>query len=427
MVLWWAVSLSAQVKVFRDFTLIDGTGHPPGPHSAMILDHGRIQWVGPVAALKIPPAAQVSNLSGKYVIPGIINLHVHLGATVGLDQNERFFTEENVEKDLRTYASYGVTTVLSLGTDKDLIFKMRDRQRAGILHEARIYTAGQGMVFKGGYGGLAGVNHQVATVTEARAAVDAQAARHVDIIKLWMDDELGAFPKMPYNIAQAIIDEAHKDHLRAVAHVFYLKDAKQLVDFGVDGLAHSVRDKLVDQVLIRAMKQHGTWQMAATLSREASMFVYGGPAPFLNDPFFTRSVSPLVVKKLSSASYQQSIRSNPHFSEYPQFLANAERNLKTLADAGVPYGCGTDSGPPGRFPGYFVHWEMELMVKAGLTPMQAITACTGSSAKFLHAKELGTIEPGKWADFIVLDKNPLDDIRDTRTIRAVYIAGDRFH
>jgi imidazolonepropionase-like amidohydrolase len=106
-------------------------------------------------------------------------------------------------------------------------------------------------------------------------------------------------------------------------------------------------------------------------------------------------------------------------------LRTAEHNLKTLADAGVPYGFGTDSGPPGRFPGYFAHWEMELMVEAGLTPMQVITAATGSAAAFLHAKDLGTLEASKWADLIVLNSNPLDDIKNTRTIEAVYIAGNR--
>jgi imidazolonepropionase-like amidohydrolase len=423
--LLFATSMVAQVKVLKNFTLIDGTGHAELPNAAMILENGRIAWVGPAAKLKPPPSAPVTDLQGKYMMPGIINLHVHLGATIGLDQNEKFFTPENVEKDLKTYSSYGVTTVLSMGTDKDSIFKIRDEQRAGRPTETRIYTAGQGFVFKGGYGGLEGVNQGVATVADVEPAVAAQAAKHVDFIKLWMDDHLGTKKKMPYDIAQAIIESAHRHHLRVIAHIFYLQDAKQLVDYGVDGLAHSVRDKPVDAAFIADMKRHGTWQEAATLSREASMFVYGQTPPYANDPFFTRSISPQVLAQLKSTAYQQKMRSDPDFSMYPGFLRTAQRNLKTLAAAGVPYAFGTDSGPPGRFPGYFAHWEMELMVQAGLTPMQVITAATGSAARFLHAEDLGTLEKDKWADLLVLDKDPLDDIKNTRTISAVYIAGKR--
>jgi imidazolonepropionase-like amidohydrolase len=425
LLLLFATSLVAEVKVLKNFTLIDGTGHDPVAHAAMIVDNGRIVWVGPAAQLKATPSAQVVDLQGKYVMPGIIDLHVHLGATIGLDQNEKFFTPENVEKDLKTYASYGVTTVLSMGTDKDSIFKIRDQQRAGRPGETRVYTDGQGFVFKGGYGGLEGVNQGVATVAEVEPAVAAQAAKHVDFIKLWMDDHLGTKKKMPYDIAQAIIEDSHRDHLRVVAHIFYLQDARQLVDYGVDGLAHSVRDKPVDQAFVADMKKHGTWQMAATLSREGSMFVYGQTPSFANDPFFTRSVSANVLAQLKSPAYQAKVRSDPDFAMYPGFLRTAQKNIKTLADAGVPYGFGTDSGPPGRFPGYFAHWEMELLVQAGLTPMQVITAATGSAARFLHAKDLGTLETNKWADLVVLDKNPLDDIKNSRTIHAVYIAGNR--
>jgi imidazolonepropionase-like amidohydrolase len=423
--LLFATSLVAQVKVLKNFTLIDGTGHAPLAHAAMILENGRIAWVGPEAKLKPPPSAPITDMQGKYIMPGIINLHVHLGATIGLDQNEKYFTPENVEKDLKTYASYGVTTVLSMGTDKDSIFKIRDEQRAGRPTETRIYTAGQGFVFKGGYGGLEGVNQGVATVAEVEPAVAAQAAKHVDFIKLWMDDHLGTKKKMPYDIAQAIIESAHRHHLRVIAHIFYLQDAKQLVDYGVDGLAHSVRDKPIDAAFMADMKHHGTWQEAATLSREASMFVYGEMPPFANDPFFARSISPQVLAQLKNPAYQQKMHSDPDFSMYPGFLHTAEHNLKALAEAGVPYAFGTDSGPPGRFPGYFTHWEMELMVQAGLTPMQVITAATGSAARFLHAEDLGTLEKSKWADMIVLDKDPLDDIKNTRTINAVYIAGKR--
>ncbi len=141
--LLFAASLHAEVKVLKNFTLIDGAGRSPLAHAAMIVDNGLISWVGPVAQLRTPSSAQVIDLTGKYVMPGIINLHCHLGNTIGLEQNAKFFTRENVEKNLETYASYGVTTVLSLGTDQDLIFKIRAEQRAGRPTTARIYTAGQ--------------------------------------------------------------------------------------------------------------------------------------------------------------------------------------------------------------------------------------------------------------------------------------------
>ncbi|MBV9038295.1 MAG: amidohydrolase family protein [Acidobacteriaceae bacterium] len=419
------IPLHGEVKVLKNFTLIDGTGRAPLPSAAMIVDNGKIQWVGPARQLKPPSSGEVIDLNGKFVMPGIINLHGHIGNTIDLTQDAKFFTRENIEKNLRTYASYGVTTVLSMGTDQDLIFQIRDEQRAGRPTFTRVYTAGQGFIYKGGYGGLAGVNEGIATVAEVQPTVAAQARKNVDIIKLWMDDHLGTFKKMPYDIADAIIDSAHGDRLRVAAHIFYLQDAQHLVDHGVDGLAHSVRDKPVDQKLIESMKRHGTWQIAATLSREASMFVYGQTPSFADDPFFTRSVSPKVVETLKSTTYQAKIRSDPEFSRYKAFLETAQKNLKTLADAGIQYGFGTDTGPPGRFPGYFEHWEMELMVEAGLSPMQVITAATRNSAELLHAQNLGILQATKWADFIVLDKNPLDDIKNTRTIRAVYIAGNK--
>jgi imidazolonepropionase-like amidohydrolase len=420
-----AFSLHAEVKVLKNFTLIDGTGRAPAANSAMIVDAGRITWIGPVAQLKAPVGAESIDLTGKFVMPGIINLHGHLGATVDLQQSADNITEANVEKNLRTYAAYGVTTVLSMGTDKDIVLTMRDKQRAGRPVETRIYSAGQGFIFKGGYGGLVGVNEGVSTTAEVEKQLDSLAAKKVDIVKLWMDDHLGEQKKMPYEIGKAIIDGAHRRNLPVAAHIFYLADAKKLVEYGVNGLAHSVRDKAIDQELIDSMKKHGTWQLAGTLSREGSMFVYAKTPVFASDPFFTRGVSDSVLKTLKSPEYQKAQAADPHFAHYEEFLATAEKNLKRQVDGGVKYGFGTDSGPPGRFPGYLEHWEMELMVQAGISPSQVIQAATKNGAEFLHAKDLGTLEKSKWADLIVLDKNPLDDIRNTRTISAVFIAGNK--
>jgi imidazolonepropionase-like amidohydrolase len=416
----------AEVKVFQNFTLIDGTGRAAAATQAMIVDSGRIRWVGPVAQLQMPTGAEKIDLAGKFVMPGIINLHGHIGNTIDLTQDAKFFTRENIEKNLKTYAMYGVTTVVSMGTDQDLIFKIRDEQRAGRPMTTRVYTVGQGFVYKGSYGGLAGVNQQVSTPIEVNTELDKLAAEKVDLIKFWMDDHLGTFKvKMPYTIGKAIIDGAHQRNLRATTHIFYLADAQHMVDYGVDALAHSVRDKPVDQALIESMKKHGTWLQAATLSREASMMVYASTPSFATLRFFTRSVSEKVVNTLKSPQYQKAMRDDPEFERYRPIFEMAKKNLKTLADAGVRYGFGTDTGPPGRFPGYFEQWEMQLMVEAGLTPMQVIVAATKSGAEFLQAKDLGTLEPAKWADLVVLDRNPVENINNTQSIQAVYIAGNR--
>jgi imidazolonepropionase-like amidohydrolase len=429
---------SSDALVFRNFTLIDGGDHAPVPKAAMVVENGRISWVGPEADLKAPSGAKTSDLNGAFVIPGLMNLHAHLGNTVDLVQDSKFHTRASIEKDLKTYASYGVTTVLSMGTDQDAIFPVRNEQRtlfadASVSAEAttvnarpamaRVYTTGQGLVFKGGYGGLAGVNMPVASPEEAAAAVNAQLDKGVDFIKLWLDDELGTMPRMPAEISQAIIEAAHKRNARVLAHIFYLEDARRLAGQGVDGFVHSVRDQPIDQALIDSMEQHGTWQAAGTLSREASMFAYGSTPPFASDPFFTRGVSAKTLELIKSPERQKTIAGNPNFKKYPAFFETAKANLKRLVDAGVPFALGTDAGPPGRFPGYFEHWELQLMVDAGLTPAQAIDAATRRAAMFLGAEDLGTLEPTKWADFVVLDADPLTDIRNSRKIRAVYIAG----
>jgi imidazolonepropionase-like amidohydrolase len=432
-VLWVLLGSSlaaAETKVFQGFTLIDGAGRQPLANAAMIVQDGRIRWVGPKADLRAPAGAETLDLSGRFVMPGIINLHGHLGNTRGLTQDPKNFTRENLEQNLRTYASYGVTAVLSMGSDQDLVYAVRSEQRAGRPRSTRIFTTGRGFTGKAGYPtaapGMAGVPFEVETPEQARKNVATLADRKVDAIKIWVDDHLGRERKIPIELSKAIIDEGHKRGLKVAAHIFYLKDAQQLIENGLDGLAHSVRDAPVDEALISAMKKRGAWQAAATLTRELSVFVFAEPPAWLDDPFFTKSVSPDVLATLKSAEYRKRVASDPDFAKLPGFLETAKRNLKRLVDAGVKVGFGTDTGPPARFPGFFEQLEMQLMVEAGLTPMQVIQLATKNGAEFLgESKNLGTLEAGRWADLIVLNKNPLEDIRNTRSIEQVFIAGNR--
>jgi imidazolonepropionase-like amidohydrolase len=415
--------LPAETLFLKSFTLIDGSGRAPVANAAMVIVDGRIQSAGPADKIKPPSGAQTIDLTGKFVMPGIINLHGHLGNVIGLVQDPKNYTRANLDDNLHTYASYGVTTVVSMGTDREPAFDVRSQQRSGRAKTTRIFTAGRGFTGKAGYptsaAGMKGVPYEVENTAQVKEAINELAGQKVDIVKIWVDDHFGKETKIPMDLSKAIIDNAHGRGLKVAAHIFYLEDARKLIENGLDALAHSVRDKPVDDALIALMKKRGAWQAAATFTREVSAYAYATPPKWLDDPFFTRSVKPDVIAKLKTG---KAVPSDPRFADA---LAVAKKNLKRLVDAGVKYGFGTDSGPPARFPGYFEHLEMELMAEAGLTPSQIIQAASKNSAEFLGAKDLGTLESGKWADFIVLRSNPLSDIKNTRSIESVYIAGNK--
>ena len=424
----------AETTVLKNVTVIDGTGAAPQANSAIVMTDGRITYLGPVSGLKAPAGAAVKDLTGKFVMPGIIDAHVHIGMMHDLTQDEKYETPENVQADLKQYAAYGVTAVQVLGTDKDFVLDMRNQQRKSRPVMARIFSAGQGAVFKGGYGGLVGVTHPISTPEEARKLVDEQAAKGVDLIKLWMDDERKTIPvKMPYSISAAIIDEAHKKHLKAVAHIFYLADAKELVREGINGFAHMVRDQPVDNELLSMMKAKGVWMVSATLSREMAYSL--AIMPWLQDPFFTRGVTPGTLVALKSMAREKAVVLGPTrfpglpyekkvFYDMDRTLFQALENYAAMVKAGVNTGMGTDSGPNGRFPGFNAHEEMQLEVMAGRTPLEAIKSATADNARWLGDNGIGSIAAGKWADLVVLDKNPAQDIRNTETINSVYIAGN---
>jgi imidazolonepropionase-like amidohydrolase len=448
-----AQGTSPSILVLSNFTLIDGRGGPPAANSALVATDGRITWIGPAAQLKAPGGATVQDLAGKYVMPGLINLHGHVAESDGVVQDPvKFFTRQEVEADLRLYARYGVTSVASLGTDQPLVYTIRAEQRApraaaargterapraaaargteraGRPTMARIFTAGRGFTVKDGFptnvGNVPGVPYEPSQPGEVAAQVNELASHRPDVVKIWVDDRFGDFKKTPIEISRPIIQTAHKHNLKVVAHVFYLEDAKQLAAAGLDALVHSVRDRAVDAELIQLMRKNGTW-LVPTLFREAATFAFAEPDKFLNDPFFTRGVSPRMQAVLKSPEYRKALTSDKYFPNYPRYLQTAKENLKRLADAGVRLGFGSDTGVLTRFEGYGEHWEMELMVEAGLTPMQVITAATKSSAEFLGQKDLGTLERGKWADMLIVGADPLADIKNTRRIESVYVAGNR--
>ena len=421
--------LAAQITVLEHATVIDGSGRPPIADATIVIAGDKIREIGPASQVKAPANAQTVDLSGKTIMPGIINLHGHVGMVKGLEQDMKHYTRENAEAQLRTYAMYGVTTTTSMGTDADLIVDIRDEQRRGKVNGARVFTALQGFTTLRGYPthapGVKGVAQEVATAAQAKAWVNRLADKKADIVKMWVDSHHGKFEKIPSNVYRALIEQAHKRDMLAFAHLYELADAKGLVDAGLDVIAHSVRDYEVDDELISKMKKNNV-TYAATLSREQSTFVYADSPAWLDDPFFQKGTTPEIIQAVKTTLKANQAK-DPEREINQKGLEIAMRNLKKLSDAGVRIGMGSDTGPPGRFSGYFEHWEMELMVEAGLTPMQVIQAATKNSAEALGiSKDFGTLEKGKAADLIVLNENPLDDIRNTKTIHAVYLAGKKF-
>jgi imidazolonepropionase-like amidohydrolase len=402
---------SPGVKAFVGARLFDGTGRPAMAHSVLVVKDGRVTAVGLARDVRVPPGAERIDLSGRFVIPGLVNAHGHVGETRGLRSGPEFYDRENVLAQLRLYARYGITTVTSLGGDRDAGFALRDEQDTVALDRARLYVAGPVIDAK--------------TPEAARAQVQSLAARKPDWVKIRVDDNLGTTTKMPPEVYRAVIEEAHKHGLRLAAHIFYLEDARDLVASGADFIAHSVRDRPVDRPFVDALKQRHVC-VCPTLMREVSAFVYGSEPEFFSDPFFTKEADPAVLAELRRPERQKTVATSTASARYREALEVAGRNLKTLFDAGVPIAMGTDTGPPARFQGYFEHLELERMVAAGLTPAEALVTATSGAARCLGlAGKVGTLEPGAWADFVVLRQDALRDIRNTRTLESVWIAGNR--
>jgi imidazolonepropionase-like amidohydrolase len=376
------------ITAFEGVRLIVGDGRAPIENATLIVDGAKLVQAGRAADVRVPANAKRVSLAGKTVMPALIDAHVHTSET-----------REALTQDLRRMAYFGVGAAMSLGLDPaEAPFEVRATPIPGA---ARFALAGRGITAP--EPGRDTSPYWVTTEDEARQAVRANAAKKVNIIKIWVDDRNGKYKKLTPDLYGAVIDEAHRNGLRVTAHIFALEDAKGLLRAGVDAFAHGVRDRDIDDEFMALLKQH--------------------PNLVLNPNMGARGVKTdlsWLKASLPAADFAKLETAN---SDQPQAQARyaiQARNLAKMNAAGVRIVLGTDTDGTAA---WATHLEMEDMVVAGLTPMQVIVAATRNAAEFVGIRDAGTLEAGKSADFIVLDANPVDDITNTRRISSVYLRG----
>src|SRR5262245_9079690 len=407
----WLAGAQTRPLVFEGARLLTGERRPPIDDAAFVIENGRITAVGTRGSIKAPAGAQVIDLRGKTVIPALVDAHSHLGYTnvrTG-DTSAASYTRDNLLDHLRRYAYYGIAATWSLGLDRgELPYELRASPTPG----AALYrTAGRGIAMPN-----AGPNaaywrdaaYGVTSEAEAREKVRELAAKKVDIVKIWVDDRNKTVTPLPPSLYRPIIDEAHMRGLRVIAHVYYLADAKELLRAGIDGFAHGIRDLEVDDEIMGLFKQHPQVFVIPNLPDTPPSLA---DLDWLSETYPARAIEEM--KKTAVASPPR-----------PRLFEPQAHSLAKLAAAGVRIAFGTDAGVGAPY-GYSAHTELADMVAAGMTPMDVLVAATRTSAEIMRLDQLGTLATGKSADFVVLDANPLDDIKNTRKIAQVYLRGAR--
>ena len=406
------------VSWFEGATLIVGDGGTPVQNGAFLVEDGAFAWVGRQGEREAPDGAARVDLTGQTVIPALIDAHQHIGLTNVKDGTSSTdnYTRQNLVEHLERSAYHGVVATMSLGLEFDeaLAFQLRDEV---IPNAARFLTSGRGIAATPMAGPQQayrlGIPRGAVTEAEGRAAVQKLRANGVSLVKIWVDDRGGTVPKVEPQVYGAIIDEAHANGMRVVAHLgttSALEDAKDLLRAGIDGFAHTIRDRDIDEAYVALVRQYPEVWTIPNLP--------GSPVTMDDLPWLSETLPPFEVENLRRQLARRAAAAPP---EPNDLFALQCRNLARNHDAGMVIGMGTDSGTSVA---WTTHTELRDMVTCGLSPMEALVAATRVNADILGLDQLGLVAAGKSASFVVLDANPLDDINNTRQIADVYLWGE---
>jgi imidazolonepropionase-like amidohydrolase len=407
--------------VYEGARLITGEGGAPIENSAFVVEGNRFTRVGRRGEVPAPAGAAHVDLTGKTVIPALVDAHSHIGYMRNLTSGAANYTRDNILDHMRRFAYFGVGASQAMGSDfGELPFQLRDETAAGKYPDAaRFLTAGRGLapLSEISPDNMRQAAYPVTTVAGARTSVQELAARKVPIVKTWVDDRGGTIAPLAPELYLAIIDEAHKNNMRVAVHATDLRQAKDLLRAGVDIFAHMISD--VDDELVALFHEH---------PRTAVLSALGGPHRAVYAPWLG-PVHPLIAETVRP---EQIARLQGRFPLQGDGLARSRdawdrlaKGVARLHAAGVRIGVGTDGGGQqgDQFIGWTMHAELENLVMAGIAPADVLVAATRTSAAILGQDDLGSIAPGKSADFVVLDANPLDDITNTRRIAGVVLRG----
>lgn len=416
--------------VFEHARVIPGDGSPAIEDASIVIDRGLVASIGPAGAVRVPNGARRIDLTGKTVMPALIAGHGHVGYQRGLTFLRENYTKDNIYNDLRRSAFWGIGTVMTMGVDTpQYVYQIRDETYDGSAGVARLRTAGAGI------GGpntgpqqaiyARGIAYEVTTAEEGRAAVRDVARHRPDLIKMWIDPRGGRppGPKIQPEVARAIVDEARSLGMKVAVHPRDHVDVESAVAAGAYALVHMARDREMTDALVAEIVRKGIY-VTPTLSM-AERNNYSGAVPaWFDEPalsaLLNASVDPAVLARMRQAFVTREPADALQGEKAYAFLHSTVRKLNA---AGARIVLGGDTGLPDHFFGLAEHRELELLVAAGLTPMQAIVAGTSRAAEFIGLNNHGVLAAGKVADVLILDANPLDDIRNTRRINALYIQG----
>ena len=389
-------------------TLIDGTGAEPVEDVVVIVRGDRIERVGSRADVPVPEGGEVIDATGKFLIPGLVDLHNHYRD--GLE-------EWSWALQLRA----GVLTVRSLGSDHGQTPTMIAEARAGNVPAPRIFTAGVGFTHPEGFppGKLGPMTEE-----EAREMVRELAAQDVDLIKMWVDTFLETRPKIEPEIRAAIADEAARHGIPVSAHIFFEADVWQLVDAGVRSFVHGVRDQEVDDEFVAMAREKGL-TFAAALGQAKTFWWVAEHPELLDDEEFRAGLQPALLERLLDPENRAAMLASEATARRRVAYDFVTKFVRRMNEAGVPITVGSDSGAGNIAYGWGTHHELEALVEdAGLTPLEALAAAGATAAAELaDAPDFGSIAEGNAADLVLLSADPLADIRNTRKIERVMQAG----